>query len=260
MGDASPTRYYAGDAAASKVYCGDALLWPTGVSYRDDFNRADSQVLGGDWRIDANGSARVASNRAMFKAMGANSGRAGSWMSYQGGSNSGRLSTDNYAVKAQLIPPVGGSAADNVTAIVLGVPDTFSSGSVCCSLVVTTGTGCAIVTSAGVPPSTGLGVGAVGQTQQKTVSTNIAATDLIELRRVGNTFTAYRNGATFGLSWTDSGNLVPATPANRRFGLIVEGNYPLFQQEFRSPAIDWIEAYDIAADGTSTAPMILKAA
>ena len=29
-------------------------------------------------------------------------------------------------------------------------------------------------------------------------------------------------------------------------GFIVEGNHPVFNNEYRSPAIDWIEAYDLS--------------
>ncbi|WP_280273361.1 hypothetical protein [Nocardia wallacei] len=243
IGDATLSKVYAGDAALSRIYAGDALIWQAGAAYRDDLNRADSASLGGDWRTDRNASPKIATSRAQMKTMGNGDGRAGNWASYQGGSNSGRLQTDNYGVRAQLIAPVGNLATDNCTGLVLSVADTFGAATMC-YLVVTTGTGCAIVTQSGLPPTSGVSTGSTGQTQRASTPTNIATTDQIEFRRVGNLFTAYRNGTSF-LTWPDTGNVVPSGATNRRWGLIVEGNYPLFGAEYRSPAIDWIEGYDL---------------
>ncbi|MRH86009.1 hypothetical protein GFY24_00765 [Nocardia sp. SYP-A9097] len=213
-----------------------------GRSYSDDFNRADSSTLGSNWRVDMNSQPKIVTNRALMKTMGNGDGRAGNWASYQGGTNTGKLATDNYGVKAQLISP-GSIASDNLTCIVLAVADTFGSGT-SCLFGVTTGSGCAIITQAGSPPGSGVGSGGSGQTIQVSTSTNIAVTDLIELRRVGNVFTAYRNGTSL-LTWTDSSNIVSSGSTNRRFGLVVEGNFPIFNGEYRSPAIDSIQAYDL---------------
>lgn len=128
--------------------------------------------------------------------------------------NSGRFQSDNYGVRAQLIAPVGNLATDNCTGLVLSVADTFGAATMC-YLVVTTATGCAIVTQSGLPPTSGISTGGTGQTQRASTPTNIATTDLIKFRRVGNLFTAYRNGASF-LSWPDTGNVVPSGATNRR--------------------------------------------
>ena len=96
-----------------------------------------------------------------------------------------------------------------------------------------------------MPPATGISTGQTGQTQRAVTATNAAVTDLFEFRRQGNVFTLYRNGSSF-LTWTDTGNLVSSGPTFRRWGFLVEGNFPIFQQEFRSPAVDAIvDAYDL---------------
>ncbi|MEU0871666.1 DUF7257 domain-containing protein [Nocardia brasiliensis] len=226
-----------GGTASAAVY--------VGYRYADDFNRADSADIGTNWRNDRNGPARITSNRAQMKTMASGNGRAGNWSSYQGGGGTaaGRFGTDNYAVKAQLIAPTGNLASDNMTGLVLAVGDTFGAG-VMAYCVMTTGSGCAIYTQSGLPPTTGISTGQTGQTQRAVTATNAAATDLFEFRRVGNVFTLYRNNVSF-LTWTDSGNLVSTGSTFRRWGFLVEGNFPIFQSEFRSPAVDSIQAYDL---------------
>lgn len=227
-----------GGTASAAVY--------VGYRYSDTFNRADSTDIGPNWRNDRNGPVRISTNRAQMKTMSSGAGRAGNWTSYQGGGGTaaGRFGTDNYAVKVQLIAPTGGLAGDNMTGIVLAVGDTFGAG-VMAYCVMTTANGCAIYTQSGLPPATGISTGQTGQTQRAVTATNAAVTDLFEFRRQGNVFTLYRNGSSF-LTWTDTGNLVSSGPTFRRWGFLVEGNFPIFQQEFRSPAVDAIvDAYDL---------------
>ncbi|MGW4123634.1 DUF7257 domain-containing protein [Nocardia sp. NPDC004711] len=210
---------------------------------RDDFNRADAATLGSDWRVDINAQPRIATNRAEMKAMGFNDAEAGNWVSYQAGANSGRFAGDNYSVRAQLIAPTTTLATDNVMGVILAVADTFGSG-VMCMFVGSTGNGCAIVTQSGSPPTSGIANGGqTGQTLRVTTGTGLAATDLIEFQRVGNVFTAYRNGTSF-LTWTDTGAVVSSGATNRRWGFVVEGNNK-FAGDYRSIAIDWIEARDL---------------
>lgn len=229
--------------AATATAAVNGAVGTAGMQYSDNFNRADSASLGSDWRADRNGSPKIATNRSQMKTMGNGDGRAGNWASYQGGSDSGRLATDNYAVKLQFIAPVGNLATNNMSGGILAVADTFGAG-VMCYFVVTTANGCAIYTQSGLPPTSGISTGQTGQTQRAVTATNAAVTDLFEFRRVGNVFTLYRNGSSF-LSWTDTGNLVSTGSTNRRWGFLVEGNYPIFNAEFRSPAVDSIEAYDL---------------
>lgn len=209
----------------------------------DLFNRADASTLGSDWRVDRNSQPKIATNRAQMKTMSGGDGRAGNWVSYQAGGASGKFATDSYEVEAQLIAPVGNSATDNFSAIVLAIADTFGGGgtSVMCYAVVSTGQGCKIMTQTGLPPAAGQSTLQTGQTQQATTATNIAATDLIRFRRAGNVFTLYRNGSSL-LTWIDASNVVSSGSTNRRWGFVVEGNFPLFNAEFRSPAINGISS------------------
>ncbi len=206
----------------------------------DTFNRTDSASLGSDWRVDRNGSPKIATNRAQMQTMSNGDGRAGNWTSYQAGPASGQFATDNYEVELQLIAPVGNAATDNFTGVILAAADTFGGTGgtgVMCYCLVSTGSGCKIMTQTGIPVSSGISSGQTGQTQQATTATNIASTDLIRFRRSGNVFTLYRNGSSL-LTWTDASNIVSSGATNRRWGLIFEGNYPLFNAEFRSPAGD----------------------
>ncbi|QIS01006.1 hypothetical protein F5X71_00470 [Nocardia brasiliensis] len=226
-----------------------------GYRYSDNFNRADAATLGADWRVDRNASPKIATNRAQMKTMANGDGRAGCWTSYQGGGGTqgGRFATDKYGVKIQFIAPTGNTATDNFTGAVLAVADTFGAG-VMCYFVASTGLGCAIYTQSGAPPTGGVSTGQTGQTQRAATATNAALTDVFDFRRERNTgntadvFRLYRNGdyTTPFLSWEDSGGVVSSGATNRRWGLVTEGNYPLFQSEFRAPAVDAIlDAYDL---------------
>lgn len=211
-----------------------------GYSYADNFNRTDSASLGADWRVDRNGSPRIATNRAMMKTM-SGGGRQGCWASWQ----SGTFATDNYSVEVQFIAPVGNLASDNMTGAILAVGDTFGAG-VMCYFVATTANGVAIYTQSGLPPTTGISTGQTGQTQRAVTATSASTSDLFRFERVGNVFTLYRNGSSF-LTWTDTGNLVSSGPTFRRWGIFFEGNTVVFPAaHYNSPAIDAVtEARDV---------------
>ncbi|WP_433712896.1 DUF7257 domain-containing protein [Nocardia sp. CA-084685] len=49
---------------------------------------------------------------------------------------------------------------------------------------------------------------------------------------MGNVFTLYRNGASL-LTWTDASNIVSSGATNRRWGVVVEGNSPIFNADYR---------------------------
>ncbi|MBW0270794.1 hypothetical protein ATM97_07180 [Nocardia sp. MH4] len=213
----------------------------TGRTYSDDMNRANNASMGADYRVDRNASPQINTNKAQMKTQAFGEGRAGCWVSYQGGSDSGRLASDRYAVELQLAAPVGNLATNNMTGGVLAVGDTFGDG-VMCYFVVTTANGCAIYTQSGLPPTSGISTGQTGQTQRAVTATNAATTDLFKFERDGNLFTLYRNGSTF-LTWDDTGALVSSGSSYRRFGFFVEGNYPF--QAYASPAVDSIAAYDL---------------
>lgn len=239
LGGTAFSKLAIGSTPIQKVSLGSSLLWSAGNTFTDDFNRADAATLGANWRVDVNSQPKIASNRAQFKTPSNGNGRAGNWVSY----SAGTLNSDNYSVKLQLIAPSGNLATDNYTGAVLAVGDTFGSG-VMCMAVVSTGSGIGIVTQSGTPPTTGVSSGGTGQTVQATNATTVATTDLVEFQRVGNVFTLYKNGVSV-LSWTDASNIVSKGSAYRRFGMIVEGNYPLFNAAYYSPAVDSIIGADL---------------
>jgi len=211
----------------------------------DGADRSDSDTVGGPFRVDANSQPRVRSGRFEFKSMSGNPGRAGNWVSAPG------AETDNYEVEAQLASPsTAGTATDNYTAIQLTVPDTYGSGTMAVYFVVSTGSGCAIMSQSGTPPtSTGISTGQTGQTQRTTSPGNLGGPALIRLRRqmysaTQSLFTAFVNDIQVS-QWDDSGGLVPSGAAHRRFGFIVEGNHPFLGSDYRSLAIDWISCRDL---------------
>lgn len=254
-GTAAVTVKPVASIAAASTGGGTAAV-TTAVGYRwsDTFNRADNASLGTDWRVDRNASPRIATNRAQMKTMSSGDGRAGCWVSWQGGggTQAGRFATDKYGVKVRFIAPTGNAATDNFTGAILAVADTFGAG-VMCHFVASTGNGCAIYTQSGSPPTSGISTGQTGQTQRAVTSTNAALTDLFDFRRERNVagtadvFNLYRNGnyVTPFLTWEDIGAVVSSGATNRRWGWFCEGNYPIFNAEYRSPAVDSIEGYDL---------------
>lgn len=218
-----------------------------GRSYIDTLNRANGSTLGSNWAVSHNSGCQIISNAAHARTASSNTGRQGGWNAYQGAefSDSGRLYTDNWRIKAQLKAPSTAAATNNFT--VIGVThDTWNqTGINKIYLIVSTGNGSAIVTQSGSLNAAGISSGQSGQTNVITVATNVANTDLIEFERVGNVFTAYKNGATWGLSWTDASNTVPTGSSFRKPCLAVECNFPIFQQQFSAPGIDQIEFWDL---------------
>jgi hypothetical protein len=209
----------------------------------DDANRADSDAIGGIWRVELNGSPRIRTNRFEFKTMSGSPGRAGCWVSADG------LETDNYEIRAQLTSPTGGSlATDNITALVMAYPD----GTTPLAMAVfatSTGVGQGIFSQIGSVPSAGQATGGTGSTSRYSSATNVPVTSLITFRRqmysaTQSIFTGTVNGVETA-RWDDSGGLISSGPGLRRWGFIVEGNHPLFGSDYRSPAIDWIEARDL---------------
>lgn len=231
---------------------------PALMEHREDFNRADSTSLGSDWRLDFN-TMKIATNRLQFKTPANGDGRAGAWASFMGVSagyyNGGRLLTDNWALETQLIAPVGGAALDNGTTVGAAMLDGGpASGMVLVYGIfsrATSGTAAAIMTlSASAIPSPGSGTSLTGETIRSQTSSGIAATDLMRFERkmvtaTRSIFTLYKNGTSY-LTWDDTGGVVPAGDrTKRRWFVQNEGNFPIFQSAFYSPAMDWVRAYDL---------------
>ncbi len=179
----------------------------------DSFVRTDSSSLGSAWRTDSgSSSARIWAHAVEAIPMAQNTAANGNWHTY----NNSYLA-DNVIVTAQLHAPSASSATDNITAIYLAAPATYSGSTKLVGFGVTTGSGCAIWTQVNSPSSpyrpTGL---QTGQAAVVTSTTNVPNTAQISLSRVGNVFTAYVNGVSI-LSWTDSSNTVPTGATNRHF-------------------------------------------
>lgn len=212
-------------------------------AYTDDFNRADSSGgIGSNWRTDSGtAAAQILNGAAECGPMSGSSGENGRWMTWGGGA----LLSDNYIVQAQLVTPSNAEATDNYTGVYVAAPNTYGAGTLLVAFVGSTGGGCGLITQANAPSSPYLGNGAgTGQAIVANSTTPFTNTSLIALSRVGNVFTGYIDGVAV-VTWTDTGNTVPTGSSNRKWGFLVEGNYPVFQHQFDSPAIDWISGRDL---------------
>lgn len=227
---------------------------PALMAFRDDNNRADNASdFGTNWRPDFD-SMKIVTNRGQCSTPASNTGRQGAWETYvaSGDYNGGRLLTDNWAVEAQLIAPVGGGATDNITAIGAGMLDNGpASGMVLVYFAITVSTSSAIFTYANSTiASPGASSGQTNQTQRSGLGGNVANNALIRLERrmvtaTRSIFTAYVNGSSVA-TWDDSTGIVPAGDrTKRRWFVQTESNFPIFQSAFYSPALDWERAYDL---------------
>lgn len=222
------------------------------ASFRDDFNRANNSSMGSNWRVDSSGpgSAQILNDAAECGSMGAASGENGRWMTWVGGS----LLSDNYIVQAQLVAPANSEATNNYTGVMVAVPNTYGTGTLLVAFVGNTSSGCGLITQSGAPSGACVASGGgSGQAVVANSTTPFTNTSLIALSRVGNVFTGYINGVAI-VTWTDTGNTVPTGSGNRGWGFIVEGNYPVFQQQYDSPAIDWIAARDLGVHSQPGTP------
>lgn len=227
---------------------------PALMDFIDPIDGADNASdIGTQWRSDFS-NMQLITNRAQLRAPASNTGRQGAWETYvpSGGYNGGRLLTDNWAIESQLSAPVGGAATDNCScvggAMLDGGPGT---GMVLVYFVITTGNGQTINTYANSSiASPGNCSGQTNQTQRSVLATNVPTNAVIRLERrmysaTQSNFLAYVNG-TFTIGWNDSTGIVPAGDrTKRRWFIQAEGNFPLFQQAFYSPAHASVRAYDL---------------
>lgn len=230
---------------------------PALMEHREDWNRADSTSLGSDWRLEFN-TMKIATNRVQFKTPANGDGRAGAWATFLGASsgyyNGGRLLTDNWAIEAQLAAPVGSAATDNTTTIGCCMGDASINGTTAVYMLMTTGSGHNIFTYGGVSAvaSPGASTGQAGQTNRQGTTGAISTTSLIRIERrmysaTQSVITAFINGSAT-INWNDSGGVLPSGDrTKRRWFIQNEGNFPIFQQAFYSPGIDWVRAYDLKA-------------
>lgn len=226
---------------------------PALMEFRDPLDGADNASdIGANWRPEFD-NMQLITNRAQCSTPAFNTGRQGAWETYvpSNAYNGGRLLTDNWAIEAQLIAPVGGAATDNTTHIGCGMYDAGpAAGMVLIYMAVSTGANHGIVTYA-VPTiaAPGASTGQVGQTVRSSGG-NVANTSLIRFERrmysaTQSNFLCYVNGA-FTVGWNDSIGIVPAGALNRRRWFIqCESNFPFFQQAYYSPGIASVRAYDL---------------
>lgn len=222
-------------------------------TFTDDYNRADSTSIGGNYRMEFN-SMQIATNRLQNRTLPSNTARSGSWATVVSSAshNGGRLGTDNWTLLAQLIAPIGGLANDNYTGIGMEMTDAGpGSGTVLVYFLVSTGSGCRIMTyqMTGGFSGTGQASGLSGQTQQLTSATNATTTSVVRLDRRMYTATASIFSLTVGGTvigqWNDSTGLVPAgNVRNRRWFVVTESNSPIFQGTYFSVAIDTVQVFD----------------
>lgn len=213
--------------------------------YSDDFGRANSSSLGPNWRIDSGTySPQIISDAAEAETDTGGAGRNGQWATYIS-----EMLCDDVTVQATVIAPSIPEATDNGTSVYLAAPSTYSAASKVVVFVASTGSGSGMITQTNAPVSPYAASGTqTGQAVVATSTTNVAHGQTISLTRRGNVFTGAING-TVVCTWTDTGNTVPTGAGNRHFGFVVEGNYPAFQNDYHSPAIDQVIATNL--DGTA---------
>lgn len=161
--------------------------------YSDDFNRANNNTsLGTNW-----------TNRLNALALISNNAQAGTANANCATTYNNPMNTDDMSVTLTIGAIQGAGAA---IWAVLG-SDTAGTGA---ALYWDAATGLSIRSlSASFDASTG--------TVRGSSSTSFAANDTMTLRRVGNVYTAQKNGSNTGASWADAG-IVPRDSSHRLVG------------------------------------------
>ncbi|WP_410877332.1 hypothetical protein [Nocardia sp. A7] len=214
-----------------------ATIWqPPMAMGGDDFNRANG-AIGSLFSTDTAQPCVISGNKLQITPQGMGAGLTTYVNTWRGGGNDGKMHTDNHEVRVQLIASSYALANNNPVLIYLaGDNGNNATGiNVAASLYSGGSTACTIAT----------GSGATGTTRAST-ATQVPTNALVQFRRRGNVFTILVNGATH-LTWTDTGAIVPIGATQRRVRIGLSGNFPTFQQQFQSPSIDSVYAYDLAA-------------
>lgn len=257
--DANLPKVNTGDVPKKAyVWNGSAYVqvWPTKILYREEFGTPNGALVSADWRTDKTPASRVVGFAAHAGVVGSNTGRqACGWHTYQGGSYGGAFLTENFYVKAQLSASYTSAATDNWTTLYLGGNDTWGTGNWAALMFSTgsgSGAGIKMIKVSGAPSGPGGSIATGGASELTTDTAAHATTTLLEFRRTYTPGTgqielrAYINGVASGtLWWVGAGSGFGLGPTYRRWGFGHEANYPLFQQQFSSPGIEWIEAGDL---------------
>jgi hypothetical protein len=229
---------------------------PAIMDYRDPFDGADSNDIGPDWRPEFTNLKRV-TNRIQIRTPSANTGRQGAWETYVPVSmyNGGRFLTDNWSIEIPLAAVVGNTATDNGSGMGSGMPDGGPTSGMTLVYAVfqlaTSGTTAAIVTNTNASiAAPGATTGQANQTVRATSTTLLSSSDTMRFERrmysaTQSVFSLYRNGS-FLISWPDStGVVVAGNAARRRWFIVCEGNYPIFQSPYYSVALASVRARDL---------------
>lgn len=212
--------------------------------YREEFNRANG-APGANWRAElSNPLSTIVSNALQAGAVAQNTGRqAACWWTYQGGAQGGVLGTDAVEISAQLKAPSTSQASDNWTTLFLAGADTFITGKFYCGLF-STGSGCKIILCNGTPngPGNSASTGS-NQTQLATTGTNCANNAIALFSRDVNGRMSLKVNGTEVTSATDNTGF--SGVGNRRWGVCIEANRPIFQNQFSAPGIDWVQGRDL---------------
>ncbi|AEV52101.1 hypothetical protein [Rhodococcus phage RGL3] len=248
LGFVDPTDGWMRDVKEAHLWDGTKFVrvYVKAQTVRDEFNRANGD-LGTDWNaaVMSNPPTQIYSNAAHAADVNDNTGRqAASWVQ-----RTTPLNRNQMYVKAQLTTSRWGNATNNYTTLFLGGHYAFGNG-VFCYLSCSTGSSSYITTCNTLPNGAGNSATGGSNQTQRASGASISATDLIEFRRTRNfttgiyTYTGYRNGSSF-ISWTDSTGIVPVGETRRSWGFCIESNDQIFQIQYSSPGIDWIEAGDL---------------
>lgn len=193
VGDSTPSAYYVGDQPVSAIYEGDTKVWPIGVRYTDDFNRAAGN-LGPNW-VYANGTTApsVGTNRAEYTS-GTDGTYGARWVD--------PVLTDDAIVEIT----TSGALNDRNNYLILRANSNF-----------TWWVGF-FFRSNRVSIATYTSGALGGQVIRNFVdaTTNIASGSVMRATAIGNTYTLYHNGAQ-KVQWVDSGNAGFVGP-NYRYG------------------------------------------
>jgi Putative auto-transporter adhesin, head GIN domain len=185
--------------ACSAALSGGGILSATVVSvamhYSDDFNRANSTTtMGTDW-----------TNRALIMGINGNAAYGVNASGSPVASYNPTMAKDDHSVSV-VIGTLQGSGTD-ATFLYLGA-DIGGTGMV--GLAWTNTTGSAIIRTKTAWSG--------GVTTQATVTSVTYTTgDTLKISRIGNVYTVTKNGSAVGsgLTWTDSGNIIPRDSSHR---------------------------------------------
>jgi len=181
--------------------------------YREDWNIANVANLGPNFRMDVN-TARIFST----VALGPTGLNSGGWSTYQGGSISGKMNSNDMIVSCQLItPPDGTLGITQSEFMCLRKPDTWSTTG-------TAGTFFMFGQSSNGAWYIYSSVQATATVRAQGTASGFATGDIISFGAFGTVYAAYQNGVLIpGATFTDTGNAIASVgPTKRRWGLLTQ--------------------------------------